>query len=92
MKNRKSTPGSGEPGSYARKKRKKHRPLSFSAMETNDLAMLRMLLAKNPDLAHERDLNGMTLLRTAVFQAFQVSESQFFGDYVEPFRLDRQPA
>jgi ankyrin repeat protein len=61
-------PTSDEPGSLARKKRKKHRPLSFSAMETGDFAMLGMLRTKNPDLAHEIDLNGMTLLRTAVFQ------------------------
>ena len=66
MKNRKST--SNEPGSLARKRRKKHRPLSFSAMETGDMQMLEMLRAKNPDLAHDRDLNKMTLLRTAVFQ------------------------
>ena len=51
----------------ARKKRKRQRPLSFSAMETGDFAMLEMLLAENPDLAHERDLNGMSLIRTAAF-------------------------
>jgi len=65
MKNRDHS--GDEPGSLARKKRKKHRPLSFSAMETGDLAMLRMLAAKNPDLGHERDLDGMTLIRKAAF-------------------------
>jgi len=61
-----SMPGTGK--NLARKKRKKHRPVSFSALEIGDLQMVRMLREGNPDIAHDRDLNGMTLLRTAVFR------------------------
>jgi ankyrin repeat protein len=49
-----------------KRKRKPHRPLSFSALEAGDMSMLRMRIAEYPDLAHDRDLNGMTLLRTAL--------------------------
>jgi ankyrin repeat protein len=42
--------------------------MAFSALETGDLDMIEMLLVRNPDLAHVRDLNGMSLLRAAVFR------------------------
>jgi len=71
MSDRKMPDRPGTGSNLARKKRKKHRPVSFSALEMDDLKMLRMLRDGNPDIAHDRDLNGMTLLRTAVFQGNQ---------------------
>jgi ankyrin repeat protein len=51
-----------------KKKRPPRRHLAFAALEAGDLQMLRMQLAKEPDLAHVRDLNGVTLLMTAVYR------------------------
>ena len=52
----------------ARAIRPKQRPMGFSALEAGDMDMLRMKLAQDPDLAHCRDLNGASLLLTAVFR------------------------
>jgi len=54
-----------------KRRRPKQRHLAFSALEVADLDMFRMLLAKESDLAHVRDLNGITLLRAAVFHGRQ---------------------
>ncbi|MHC4471292.1 MAG: ankyrin repeat domain-containing protein [Planctomycetota bacterium] len=51
-----------------KRRRPKRRHLAFSALEAGDLDMLRLKLAEEPDLAHVRDLNGMSLLMAALYR------------------------
>jgi len=50
------------------KKRKRpfRRPLGFAALEVGDMDMLRMKRVGQPDLAHDRDENGVSLLMAAL--------------------------
>lgn len=68
MKKRKLTPRRKFRKNLARKIRGQKRPMAFSALEVGDDQMIEMLLQRDPDLAHNRDLNGVTLLRAAAFQ------------------------
>lgn len=68
MKKRKLTPRPKLRKNLARAIRKQRRPMAFSALEVGDDQMIEMLLGEKPDLGHERDLNGITLLRAAAFQ------------------------
>lgn len=53
-------------GRIKKKKRTPTRHIAFSALEIGDFDMLKIKRDADPDLAHVKDLNGITLLMTAL--------------------------